>query len=44
MIGPGDTIWVPDKPDRDWYTMLKETLLILSQVATVYLVIKTSTK
>lgn len=43
-IGPGDTIWVPEQPDRDWYTMFKETLLILSQVATIYLVIRTSTR
>lgn len=43
-IGPGDTIWVPEKPDRDWYVMFKDTLLILSQLATIYLVVKTSTQ
>lgn len=43
-IGPGDTIWVPDKPERDWYTLFKDSLLIVSQLATVYLVIKSSTK
>jgi protein involved in polysaccharide export with SLBB domain len=44
VVGPGDTIWVPEIPDRDWYTMFKETLLILSQVATIWLVIRTSTR
>jgi protein involved in polysaccharide export with SLBB domain len=43
-IGPGDTIWVPEKPDRDMYALFKDTLLILSQVATIYLVIKSSTQ
>jgi polysaccharide biosynthesis/export protein len=43
-IGPGDTIWVPEKPDRDWYGVFKDTLLILSQLATIYLVVKTSTQ
>jgi len=43
-VGPGDTIWVPEKPDREWYSIFKDSLLILSQVATIYLVIKTSTE
>jgi protein involved in polysaccharide export with SLBB domain len=43
-IGPGDTIWVPEKPDRDWYSYFKDSVVILSQVATIYLVIKTSTE
>ena len=43
-IGPGDTIWVPDKPERDWYAIFKDSLLIVSQLATVYLVIKSSTQ
>ena len=44
QIGPGDTIWVPEKPDRDWYALFKDSVVILSQVATIYLVIKTSTE
>jgi len=42
-IGPGDTIWVPEKPDRDYYALFKDTLTVVAQLATVYLVVKTST-
>ncbi|MBK8230721.1 MAG: SLBB domain-containing protein [Candidatus Eisenbacteria bacterium] len=43
-LGPGDTIWVPEKPERDWYALFKDSLLIVSQLATVYLVIRSSTQ
>lgn len=42
-IGPGDTIWVPERPERDWYALFKDTLTITAQLATIFLVIRTST-
>jgi protein involved in polysaccharide export with SLBB domain len=42
-IGPGDTIWVPEKPERDWFSVFKDSIVILSQLATIWLVVKTST-
>jgi protein involved in polysaccharide export with SLBB domain len=38
-LGPGDTIWVPEKPERDYWEMFKEGLAITSQILTAYLVI-----
>jgi len=38
-IEPGDTVWVPRTPDRDWWEITKEVLIALAQVATIYLVI-----
>jgi polysaccharide export outer membrane protein len=43
-IGPGDTIWVPEKPDRDWFSVFKEGLTVTTQLATIWLVIRSSTK
>ncbi len=38
-IEPGDMVWVPRKPDRDWWEITKEVLTVVGQVATIYLVI-----
>ncbi len=35
----GDTIWIPEKPQRDWWQIFKDTMTIAAQVATVYIVI-----
>jgi hypothetical protein len=35
---PGDTIWVPEKRDRDWWRFFRDGLLVATQVATLYLV------
>jgi protein involved in polysaccharide export with SLBB domain len=40
----GDTIWVPEKPDRDYWGFFKETLAFVGNLATVYLVIQQATK
>lgn len=40
----GDTIWVPERPERDYWEMFKEGLLITGQILTVYLVIDTITR
>jgi len=39
----GDIIWVPRKPDRDWWQIFRETMAVAAQVATVYLVVQTAT-
>ncbi|MCD4690739.1 SLBB domain-containing protein [bacterium] len=43
-IEPGDMVWVPRKPDRDWWEITKEVLGVVGQVATVYLVIDSIAK
>ncbi len=44
MLKPGDTIWVPEKPERSWWEVTKEAMAVLSQVATVYIVVKQAVK
>jgi len=38
-LQPGDIIWVPRKPDRDWWEMFRYTIAIVAQLATVYIVV-----
>jgi len=42
-LEPGDIIWVPRKPDRDWWEIFRQTIAIVAQVATVYIVIDRAT-
>jgi len=39
-IDPGDFIWVPEKPDRDWGRISLATLSALAMMATVVLAVK----
>jgi len=43
-FSPGDRIWVPRKPDRNYWQIFRDTILVAGQVATIYLVIQTATK
>jgi protein involved in polysaccharide export with SLBB domain len=43
-LGPGDTIWVPEKPDRDWWSLFLQGLATAGQVATIILVVDTVSK
>jgi hypothetical protein len=36
----GDTIFVPEKQEVDWWELSKDLLLVASQVATVLIMIK----
>jgi protein involved in polysaccharide export with SLBB domain len=36
----GDTIFVPEKQDVDWWELTKDLLLVASQVATVFIMVK----
>jgi len=38
-LEPGDTIWVPEKPERKYWEMFKDGLALTGQVLTIYLVI-----
>ncbi len=38
-LEPGDIIWVPRKPDRDWWQIFRQTIAVVAQVATVYIVV-----
>lgn len=43
-LGPGDTIWIPRKPRRDYWKGFTDTIGLVAQLATIYLVINTATK
>ncbi len=38
-LEPGDIIWVPRKPDKDWWEIFRQTIAVIAQVATVYIVV-----
>jgi hypothetical protein len=40
---PGDIIWVPTVPERDWWEITKDVLTIVAQVATIWLVVDGTT-
>ena len=42
-IDPGDTVWIPEKPDRDYLAFFKDAMIVLGNVATIYLVVKSAT-
>ena len=35
----GDIIWVPRKPERNWWTIFRETIAVVAQISTVYLIV-----
>ncbi|MGB2768889.1 MAG: SLBB domain-containing protein, partial [Candidatus Zixiibacteriota bacterium] len=43
-IDPGDTILVPERPERDYWKLFRDTILVLGNVATIYLVIQQATE
>jgi len=43
-LEPGDTVWVPEKKRRDYWGFIKDTLVFVGNLATVYLVIQQATK
>jgi len=40
IIEVGDTIFVPEKPERDWWMIAKDLITVGAQMATIYLVIQ----
>jgi len=43
-LEPGDVIWVPEKPEKDYWNTFKDVLTVISSLATIYLVIDNATK
>jgi polysaccharide export outer membrane protein len=38
-IMPGDIVWVPQRPERDWWQITKDLLSVAAQLATIWLVV-----
>jgi len=38
-VSPGDVIWVPLSPERDWWQIAKDVISIGAQIATIWLVV-----
>jgi len=43
-LSSGDRIWVPRKPDRNYWQIFRDVILVAGQVATIYLVIHNAVK
>jgi len=39
VLVPGDVVWVPEKPERDWWATIQDVARFAASIATVYLVI-----
>ncbi len=39
IVEVGDTIFVPEKPERNWWTTTKEVITAFAQLATIYIVV-----
>lgn len=39
-LEPGDTIWVPEKPQREFWTIVKDVMLVASQAATIVILVR----
>jgi hypothetical protein len=40
VFNPGDRIWVPRQPDRNYWQLFRDTILVVGQVAAIFLVIQ----
>jgi protein involved in polysaccharide export with SLBB domain len=43
-LEPGDTVWVPEKPDRDYWKAFRDTVSVLTGLATIYIVAQNATR
>jgi len=41
---PGDRIWVPRKPERNYWQLARDTIMVAGQMATIYLVIRNASR
>jgi protein involved in polysaccharide export with SLBB domain len=39
-LKPGDTVWVPERPDRDWWEIFKDVTFVVAELATIYVVVE----
>jgi len=44
IIEVGDTIFVPEKPERDWWLLARDFITVAAQLATIYLVVERATQ
>lgn len=44
QLGPGDTIWVPEKPHRDWWSIFLQGVTTASQIATLIFIVDSISK
>lgn len=44
IVEVGDTIFVPEKPERNWWTTTKEVITAFAQLATIYIVVNQAGK
>jgi polysaccharide biosynthesis/export protein len=44
IIEVGDTIFVPEKPERDFWVLAKDLITVVAQLATIYLVVDNASK
>lgn len=40
----GDIIWVPRRPDRNWWALFSQTIAVVAQLATIYLIVDNAIK
>ncbi|MFN8177965.1 MAG: SLBB domain-containing protein [bacterium] len=44
VIVPGDEVWVPEAPERNWWQFAQDAVRFAASIATVYLVIQQATR
>jgi hypothetical protein len=42
-LKPGDVVWVPERPETDWWKVTREFAAFLTSLATVYIVVDQAT-
>ena len=42
-VDPGDLVWIPEKPDRDWWRIARETAVFLAQIGTLAIIVDSVT-
>ncbi len=43
-LDQGDAIWVPERAEKDYWKFFKDTMMVLGNAATIYLVVKQATQ
>jgi hypothetical protein len=38
-VDPGDMVWVPEKPARDWWRIAREVAIFLASLGTLIVVV-----
>jgi protein involved in polysaccharide export with SLBB domain len=43
-VDPGDMVWVPEKPERDWWRIAREAAVFLASIGTLIVVVDSVTR